>query len=282
MATSRTSEVRRQRLGTALREIRRRTGESSEAVGRALGWHSTTVSRYESGKRSVKREHLKDLIAYYRLEREEGDHLLTLWRLAAEPSWWYPYRDIIPPEYAALIDLESDAATIRDYSSVVPGLLQTSSYARALISSGQQEISEDEIERRVEVRMQRQRILSKPDAPRFWAVMDEAGLRRDIGGTEVMREQLNALLEAMKRERVTIQVVPFSVGAHPATAGNFMLLELSNHKSIVYLETVAGDLYLESDDEVGLCYTAFEHMIGAALDRAGSAKLISTILKELG
>ncbi|WP_246335158.1 helix-turn-helix domain-containing protein [Spinactinospora alkalitolerans] len=280
MTTGRTSKVRRQLLGDALREIRQDRGESGEAVGKALDWHSTTVNRYESGRRSIKRDQLKALMDYYKVSGGQRDRLLSMWRRAAEPSWWYPYRDILRPEYAALIDLESDATTIRTYTSVVTGLLQTEPYAHALISSGGQEISADEIERRVEVRMERQKILDKSDTPRFWAIMDEAALRREIGGPEVMRTQLAHLLDVIKRERITVQVIPFQVGAHPATAGSFTVLELSNDKRVVYLETVAGDLYLEQPHEIGACETAFEHLNGAALDRAGSARLIASILKE--
>jgi len=226
------------------------------------------------------RQQVLALIEHYGLHGEERDQVLDLWKLASQPSWWYPYRDIVGERYAGLIDLEDDASLIRNYGSVVHGLLQTETYARALIESGPQELTQDEIDRRVEVRRRRQAVLEKEEAPRLWVILDEAALHREVGGPGAMREQLGKLLEMSRQPSITVQVIPFKIGAHPAPAGAMTLFDLSDGSRMSFMETVVGDLYLEQAQEIEAAEIAFNHLNGAAVDRVASAKLIEQRLKE--
>jgi hypothetical protein len=170
------------------------------------------------------------LLDLYGVTGPERDGLIQLARDARQPGWWHSFRDVLPNPYEVYIGLEAGTATIRNFEPVViPGLLQTEEYARKTLRSGPRELDWDEVERRAQVRMQRQRILAKEDRPRLWAVIDEATIRRVVGDPEVMREQLRYLMASAEHEKTTLQVVPFSAGAHSGTTGPFVILDFPGH-----------------------------------------------------
>ena len=273
--------IRLRRLGTRLAELRKRAGLNQTDVTNHLGWNQATLARYERGERVPKRAIMSELFTLYEVSDTEREEVMTLYRLAERPSWWYPYRDLLEPEFAALIDLENDATEIRTYEFLVPGLLQTEGYARQIFRHGPQEISDEEVERRLELRIARQESLTQPNRPRLIALMDEGALRREVGGPSVMREQLTQLLDLSSKARTMIHIVPYSAGAHPATVGNFMLLDCSGTR-VAYVETTAGQLYLDKSPEVTTCSRAFEQLLGFALSTNESAALIHRHLEEYG
>jgi hypothetical protein len=184
---------------------------------------------------------------------------------------------VLPNPYEVYIGLETGASSIRNFEPVVvPGLLQTAEYARETFRNGPRELDRDEVERRVEVRMARQKILSREDRPRLWAVIDEAVIRRVVGGPEVMRGQLRHLADCAEQGKTTLQVVPYRAGAHAGTTGPFVILEFleSTDPTVVYVETVAGDIYLEERIDVSRYNLAFDRLLAAALHPDDSVQLI--------
>jgi Domain of unknown function (DUF5753) len=188
-------------------------------------------------------------------------------------------RDILPNPYEVYIGLEAGAASIRNFEPiVVPGLLQTEEYARKTLRNGPGELDREDVERLVQVRMERQRILGREDRPRLWAVLDEAVIRRLVGGPEVMREQLRHLIDCAEQGKTTLQVVPFGAGAHAGTTGPFVILEFPEptDPDVVYVETLAGDIYLEASPDVDRYALAFARLLAAAPSCAVS-KLADTL-----
>ncbi|HUZ39447.1 MAG TPA: DUF5753 domain-containing protein, partial [Streptosporangiaceae bacterium] len=205
---------------------------------------------------------------YGMTDREQVTALVKLARDARQRGWWYSYRDILLNRYDFFIGLESEAASIRWYElAMIPGLLQTQDYARALIRGGPQELGPEDVERRVEVRMTRQDALDRDDRPQLWAILDESVIRRVVGGPAVMHAQINCLIAAAEEARTTIQVVPYGAGPHPGLAGPFIILEFEEpaEPDVVYLETVGGNLYVDKPEEVRLFATAFDHLRAVAL-----------------
>jgi Domain of unknown function (DUF5753) len=191
---------------------------------------------------------VRALLELYGVTGPERNGLIQLARDARQPGWWHSFRDVLPNPYEVYIGLEAGAAAIRNFEPVVvPGLLQTEDYARAAFRNGPRELDRDDVERRVEVRMARQKILTRADRPRLWAVIDEAVIRRVVGGPEVMRGQLRHLIDGAGQGRTTIQVVPYSAGAHAGTTGPFVILQFPEptDPAVVYVETLAGDIYLD-------------------------------------
>jgi len=214
----------------------------------------------------------------------ERDGLIQLTREARQPGWWHSFRDVLPNPYEVYIGLEAGAASIRNFEPVVvPGLLQTEDYARATFRNGPRELDHDEVERRVEVRMARQEILSREDRPRLWAVIDEAVIHRLVGGVSVMRGQLRYLAEAAEQGKTTIQVVPYRAGAHAGTTGPFVILDYAeaSDPDVVYVETLAGDIYLEERSDVNRYTLAFDRLVAAALHPDESVQLIGRLASTL-
>ncbi|MDS1271337.1 helix-turn-helix transcriptional regulator [Lipingzhangella sp. LS1_29] len=271
--------IRHRRLGSKLAELRKRAALKQTEVTEQLGWNQATLARYERGERVPKRAIMSELFALYDVSANEREEVMTLYRLAERPSWWYPYRDLLQPEYAALIDLEADAAEIRTFEILVPGLFQTPDYARHILQYGPQEISTEEVERRLELRMARQEILDQADRPRLLTIMDEGALGRAVGGRAVMHAQIDHLLQLSRQARTSIQVVPYTAGAHPGASGSFTLIDCAGTR-VVYVDTMAGQLYLERSPEVTTCSHAFEQLLGFALNPNDSADLMRQYLKE--
>ena len=245
--------LRARRLALELLRRREAAGLTREEAARQLEWSTSTIFRIETGRSRPQPGNVRVLLELYGVSGPERDGLIRLAREARQPGWWHSFRDVLPNPYEVFIGLEAGAASIRNFEPVVvPGLLQTEEYARQMSRGGPRELDRDDIERRVQVRMERQRILPREDRPRLWTVIDEAVIRRAVGGSEVMREQLRHLIDSAEQGKTTLQVVPFSAGAHAGTTGPFIILDFPEptDPAVVYVETLAGDLYLEERADV--------------------------------
>jgi transcriptional regulator with XRE-family HTH domain len=269
--------VRRRRLGLILRGLREKAGMTGEEVGAAIERSGSWVSRVETGRVGLRGRDLHDLLDLYRLD-DAGvrDELLALAREGKQRGWWSKYADTLSGPYATYIGFESEAAELLVYETlVVHGLLQTEEYARVVSGSTIPSIQEEAVERRVQVRMARQTLLDRDTPLRLWAILDEAVLHRRIGGTSVLRGQLRHLLDAGERPNITIQVLPFSGGSNPGMIGSFTIVRfpVEEDPDIVYVESVAGDIFEESED-TNWYNVVFDHLRAAALGPAESSQLI--------
>lgn len=240
----------------------------------------------ELGRVSFKERDVVDLLELYGVTDEaERATLVALARDANSPGWWHKYGDVLPDWFQVYVGLEEAAVLIRLYEvQFVPGLLQTADYARAVVRLGQPGASAEEIERRVSLRMSRQELLSKPDAPRLWAVVDEAALRRPIGGKEVMRAQLERLIEVTKEPNITLQVVPFSSGGHAAEGGAFTILRFPevDLPDVVYVEQLTSSLYLDKRDDVERYTEVMERLSVESESPEHTTEILSGMLEEVG
>ncbi|WP_436774906.1 helix-turn-helix domain-containing protein [Yinghuangia sp. YIM S09857] len=278
------STVRRILLGSQLRRLREAQGISREDAGYEIRASESKISRMELGRVSFKDRDVADLLTMYGVTDEtEREALLNLTREANATGWWHSYGDILPSWFQVYVGLEEAASVIRTYEvQFVPGLLQTADYARAVIVAGQPNASAPEVERRVGLRTQRQAILDRVRPPRLWAVLDEAALRRPIGGRDVMRGQIQHLIDAAAHPHVTIQVMPFRFGAHAAEGGPFTLLRFPEPDlpDVVYLEQLTSALYLDKRDDVDQYTEVMERLSVDGLPPDRSVDLLARILKE--
>jgi len=246
--------VLRIRLGAQLRRLRESKRIGRDEAGYEIRASGSKISRMELGRVSFKQRDIADLLTLYGVtDPQEREPLLTMARQANTPSWWQEFNDVLAPWFQSYLGLESAASLIRTYEvQFVPGLLQTAEYAQAVIMLGHSAISEEELQRRIEVRRARQAILEHPDAPQLWAVIDEAALRRPIGGPAVMRLQLEALIKASIQPNVRLQVIPFTSGGHAAAGGPFTILRFPEPElaDVVYLEQLTSALYLDKAEDV--------------------------------
>ena len=269
--------LRGRRLALELMRRREAVGLSREEAARQLEWSTSTIFRIETGRSRPQPGNVRVLLDLYGVTGAERDGLIQLARESRQPGWWHSFRDVLPNPYEVYIGLEAGAASIRNFEPVViPGLLQTEDYARKMFRGGPRELDQDEVERRVQVRMERQRILAKENRPRLWAVIDEAVIRRVVGDPHVMREQLLHLVESAEQGKTTLQVVPFSAGAHAGTTGPFVILDFPGptDPAVVYVETLAGDIYLEERADVTRYTIAFDRLLAAALHPDESVRLV--------
>jgi transcriptional regulator with XRE-family HTH domain len=269
--------LRARRLAVELSSRREASGLSREEVARRLEWSTSTVFRIETGRSHPQPRSVRDLLDLYGVTGPEREGLIQLARDARQPGWWHSFRDVLPNPYEVYIGLETGAISIRNFEPLlIPGLLQTADYARAMIRGGARELDRDEIERRVEVRLSRQQVLVKEDRPRLWAVIDEAVIRRVVGSPAIMAAQLQQLAEAAEHGKTTLQVVPFGAGAHAGTSGPFVILGLPEpaEPDLVYVETLAGDIYLEEPADVDRYTLAFDRLRAAALHPDDSIALV--------
>jgi len=246
--------VRRMLVGAQLRRLRENKGISREDAGWAIRGSESKISRMELGRVGLKIRDVADLLTLYGVVDEaQRALLLNMTREANQPGWWHAYGDLLPSWLQSYLDLEAAASLIRTYEiQFVPGLLQTEAYARAVIKLGHSGAKPDEIDRRVSVRMARKQLLTRADAPQLWVVLDEAVLRRPIGGRGVMRSQLEALVQANTMPNVRLQVLPFRVGGHAATGGAFSILRFAEQElpDVVYVESLTNAYYIERQEEV--------------------------------
>ena len=275
--------VQRLVLGGHLRRLREERGITLEQAAEAIRGSHSKISRMEHGRVGFKERDIGDLLTLYGVTGgEEREALLNLAREANTPGWWQAYSDILPHWVEPYFGLEAAASFIRSYQvQFVPGLLQTEGYARAVIRLGTA-VSEEEIARRGEVRVSRQEILSKPDPPRVWAVVDEGALRRPIGGREVVREQIRHLIDMADHPAVTLQILPFQVGAHPAMGGPFTILRFAEPdlRDVVYIEQLTSALYLDKPAEVDSYLEVMEQLCLQAEPASGTSKVLEKILAD--
>jgi transcriptional regulator with XRE-family HTH domain len=240
-------------VGAQLRQLREAVGITREQAGYAIRASHSKISRLELGRTGFKPRDVADLLTLYGVtDTTERSSLLSLAEQANSPGWWRPYGDLVPPWFEAYLGLEQAAAVIRGYEvQFVPGLLQTPDYARAVIMLGHTHESKADIDRRVALRMERQEILRRPDAPSLWAVIDEGALRRPLGGAATMRRQLEYLRAVTELPNVTVQLLPFSVGGHSAAGGPITLLRFPEGElpDVVYLEQMISAIYLDKPGE---------------------------------
>jgi transcriptional regulator with XRE-family HTH domain len=272
-------------LGAQLRQLREASGIAREDAGYAIRSSGSKISRLELGRVGFKERDVSDLLTLYGVTDErERTQLLSLARQANEPGWWHQYSDVLPSWFEVYVGLEEAAARIRSYEvQFIPGLFQTEGYAHAVTLLGHPDASDDEVERRVALRMTRQRLLSAPAAPQVWAVVDEAALRRPLGGPGVMRAQLEQLLEATELPDVTLQVVAFNRGGHAAAGGPFSILRFGEPDlpDVVYLEQLTSSLYLDKHDDVDRYLAVMERLCLEAEPISATPGILKRILSEL-
>ncbi len=282
MATEHSPTIRRRRLALELRRLRETAKLTCEEVAEHLECSASKISRMETGRVSVSPRDVRDMLELYRAPDEQRESLVQLARDSRQKGWWHAYSDAMLPHIATYIGLESAASEIRIYEvSLIPGLLQTEAYARTVIQAGMMDSPREDIERKVALRMARQPAVSRGGPLQIWAVVDEAALRRCVGGPAVMRSQLEHLLCQAAMPNVQLQVVPFAAGAHPGMGRPFVILVFSEGDTdVVYLEELVSALWVEDVAEVARHNAFFNHLRATALSFEDSRALIKSVLKE--
>jgi transcriptional regulator with XRE-family HTH domain len=268
-------------LARALRHLREEAGLTIEEVAEKLEMSASTVSRIETAQVGVRPRDLRSLLDIYEVTEAERDQLLQIARERRQPHWWQEYADL---PNIAVASLEDDASTISQYSTqLVPGLLQTEAYARAVLEAIRLDAKADDIERRLELRLHRQALLTSENPPECWVVLDEAVVRREVGGPAVMAEQLGQLIEAAKWPNVTLQVLPFTSGAHAGMDGEFTILHYreSADPDVVYIENTGSDLYLEEREVTRRYNKIFDHLRAAAQNPGESIRTLGRIQSQV-
>ena len=271
-------------LGAQLRRLREQAGISRDDAGYHIRASGSKISRMELGRVSFRERDVLDLADLYGvIGPEERDALLGLVREANTAPWWGKYGDAMPDWFAMYVGLEESASLIRGYEmQFVPGLLQTEEYVRAVIQVGAGDAPEAEIERRVALRLGRQKVLAKEQPPRLWSIVDEAALRRPIGGLEVMRGQLRGLIDVADDPNVTLQVMPFRFGGHVAEGGPFTILRFSDPEmsDVVYLEQLTSAQYLDKPDDLDRYAAVMERLSVTAASPDRTREILAEMLKE--
>lgn len=275
--------ARARRIGIALREHRNAVGMTLDQAADLVTMTRPTLARLENGTGVVRPMIVRALLTAYGVDGDERETLVELSKEARESGWWRAYSKSLPGRLGDLIALESDAAAISTYeASIVPGLVQTADYARAVMRDGWQKLTDEEIERRVEARLRRQARLVAPDLPEVCVIIDEAVLRRPVGGPGVMTGQLNRLIELSSHPNITVQVIPFSAGAHPGLPGSLAILDFADSAdaSIAYLDTVAGDMILDKHEDLRRCFQIFGRLRSLAITPELSESTLENTLPD--
>jgi transcriptional regulator with XRE-family HTH domain len=273
--------LRRRQLGMELRRLREAAHVTIDQVAERLECSGSKISRIETGQTGVTPRDVRDMLDIYGVDPEYADQLLKIAREARQKGWWQLYGDVLTSAY---VGLEAAADHIRSYEAlVVPGLLQTEEYAQAMIHAARPDIGATDVEKRVRVRIGRQSLLTQDDPIDLWVVLDEAVLRRPVGGRSVMRRQLEHLTLAASWPNVTLQVLPFSAGAHAGMDGAFTMLlyDESAGQNFVFASNAAGGLFLEKDDELQRYGFIFDYLRANALRPDESVSLFVKLTKEL-
>jgi hypothetical protein len=276
--------VLRMLLGTQLRRLREASGVTPDRAGYEIRGSRSKISRMEHGRVSFKKRDVSDLLTLYGvIDEQTRSGFLSLAEQANAQGWWAKYSDILPDWFEAYLGLEAAAALIRTFElQFVHGLFQTEAYARAVTVLGHRAAPAEEIDRRVSLRMKRQDVLGSPEAPRVWSVMDEAALRRPVGGHAVMRGQLQRLIEVSKLPHVTVQVVPFRRGGHAGAGGSFTVLRFRQPDlpDVAYIEQLTSALYLERRADVDHYMEVMNRLSAEALTPAGTTRFLQEIISE--
>jgi transcriptional regulator with XRE-family HTH domain len=281
---TRSPSARARRLAAELRRLREAKGLTGEEVAARLEWSPSKVSRIETGRSAVTLGDLRRLLDLYEIAGSSREQLTELGRTAGQRGWWHGYGEILGYGYSTYLALEDDAESVHQYAQmIVPGILQTSTYAEEIIRVGLLAAPPGEIARRVQVRMTRQRRLTEGSALEVRTVLDESVLRRQVGGPEVMADQLSRLIEAAEHPNMAVQVLPFGTGAHIAMAGSFVVLRFPGAASsyAVYLENMTSELFIENEGEAFQYSLAFDRLREVALGPEESIRLIAQIAREI-
>ncbi|MGH3974146.1 MAG: helix-turn-helix domain-containing protein [Pseudonocardiaceae bacterium] len=279
-----TPTIRLRRLAAEMRRLRESNEMTREEVSERTSINETTIYRLETARvRRPQKRTLATLLDLYGVTDPRRAELLELGREAEQQGWLQPYHSELPEQYTTYIGFEAEARSVSNYESLfVPGLLQTEEYARAVITGVLPMASEPEVEQRVQARIDRQRLLTKPDPLKLWAIVDEAALHRQVGGPDLMRAQLVHLIKAAGESHVTLQVIPYSVGAHAGMPGSFILIDFPNpaDPDVVYLDSMAGDLFLEKETELRRYRLLFEHLRAVASSPDQTTKMLATLTDD--
>jgi transcriptional regulator with XRE-family HTH domain len=278
------SMVRRILLGSQLRRLREAKGITREDAGYTIRASESKISRMELGRVSFKERDVTDLLSLYGVDDEaERGALVDLVREANQAGWWHSFSDAMPNWFQTYVGLEEAAALIRIYEvQFIPGLLQTEDYMRALMTLNRPNLDRSEVDRRINVRMRRQKLVTENEGPRLWAIVDEAALRRPVGGPTVMRAQIQRLIDAADMPNVVLQVMPFRFGGHAAESGAFTILRFPEQDlpDVVYLEQLTSALYLDKRDDVDQYLQVMERLGVDSQTPVSSVELLTDMLKE--
>ncbi|WP_433500544.1 helix-turn-helix domain-containing protein [Sphaerimonospora sp. CA-214678] len=271
--------MRLRRLAAELRRLRVAAGLSQDDVERQTHINVATLYRIETAKAKPQVRTLKALLDLYGVTDVQRADLMTLQKEAGKRGWLQEQDAELPGQYPTYISFEAEARQICNYESLfVPGLLQTEAYARAVVRGVRPTASEEDVEIRVAARLQRQKLLADEHRPGFWAILDEGVLARMVGGPDVMREQIARLAEHARDPFVTVQVVPFAAGAHPGMPGSFVVMKFgSDDPDIVYVDSMAGDLFLEQEAELTRYNSIFEHLRAVALSPGDTTAMLKKL-----
>jgi transcriptional regulator with XRE-family HTH domain len=278
------SMVRRILLGSQLRRLREAKGITREDAGYTIRASESKISRMELGRVSFKERDVADLLTLYGIDDPaERESLLALVREANKSGWWHNFNDAMPSWFQTFVGLEEAAALVRTYEvQFIPGLLQTEDYARAIMTLNRPGLSDEELERRINLRMRRQKLLAEGTGPRLWAIIDEAALRRPVGGTRVMRGQLQKLIDTAEMPNVVVQVMPFRFGGHAAESGAFTILRFPDQDvpDVVYMEQLTSALYLDKRDDVDAYIQVMERLSVDSMPPEATPEMLNKMLKD--
>jgi len=277
--------VLRMLLGAQLRRLREAAGITRDDAGYHIRASGSKISRLELGRVSFKERDVTDLLELYGVsDPSEREKLVQLTREANATPWYQKFQDVVPDWFHVFVGLEEAAQLIRVYEvQFVPGLLQTQDYARAVIMQGSPGLDADEVERRVQLRVGRQQLLSRPSPPRFWAIVDEAALRRPMGGRDVHVAQIERLMDVIGEPNITLQVMPFKYGGHAAEGGPFMIMRFpeTDLPDIVYMEYLTGAHYIDKEEEVERYAAVMERLSVAGTSPDRTREILAGMLKEI-
>ena len=277
--------VLRMLLGAQLRRLRDHAGITRDDAGYHIRASGSKISRMELGRVSFKERDVIDLLEYYGVtDLAEREKLVQLTREANATPWYQKFQDVVPDWFHVFVGLEEAAQLIRVYEvQFVPGLLQTEEYARAIIAQGRPGVDPDEIERTVALRMGRQKLLTRENPPRYWVIMDEAALRRPMGGREVHVAQIERLIDLVGEPNITLQVMPFRYGGHAADGGAFTIMRFpeTDLPDVVYMEYLTGAHYIDKPEEVERYAAVMERLSVAGTSPDRTREILSGMLKEI-
>ncbi|MEV0122064.1 helix-turn-helix transcriptional regulator [Streptomyces sp. NPDC050703] len=275
--------TRRRQLGADLRRLRELKGFTLEEAGARVGISKATLSRYETKEGTVKWPAVDALCREYEAADNVREALVELAKGARIQGWWRSLADPVPESMNLMLTLEDEVVREDHYACMyIPGLFQTRAYAEAVHRASEVGCAEREVQHMVDIRMKRQELLRRVDPPRIWAIVDEAAVRRVVGGVDVMREQLEHLLTLAELPHVAVQILPFNAGAHAAAVGSFVLLRgQSPELDVVYVDLLGGGLFMEKPPELERYKLAFDYLRAQALDMEGSSEAIRRSLREL-
>jgi transcriptional regulator with XRE-family HTH domain len=272
------------RLVIELKQFRETAGLTGEQVAEQMGWSAAKVYRIEGDRVRVLARDVQRLLKLYGIGGEQRDAVMELARLARVKDWWHQYSGAIPEWFQFYVGLEAATSGMQEYNAeLVTGLLQTEPYIRAVMAAAMRaDTSDDEMERQIKVRMERQKRLTAADAPTLWVVLGEAVLHRQVGGPAVMRDQLAHIADVAGLGNVTVQVLPYTAGAHPAMLGSFTLMQFPDpaDRDVVYLEAETGALYLEKHEDVRRYSLILDYLRAQALGPAESRALIAQLARQ--